>query len=94
MIVIDVLISRLETSTAPSAMPIKRSYDIESSQFEPMAFSPRFFNWNNLETVVTVTAFSTSFSLQTTTVKKSFTLASSLPPGPGLLCLPVGYTVC
>ena len=45
----------------------------------------------------TVTSFATTIdAFSTTTVLKSFTLASSSVSGagPGLLCLPAGFSVC
>jgi len=45
----------------------------------------------------TITSFATTFNaFSTTTVVKSYTLASSSVDGagPGLLCLPAGYAVC
>ena len=74
----------------------------ESSQLVPQEQTyrrPRFLDWDallwsNWDTEVTVTTVFTSFALRTASVLKSFTLVSSLAPGPGLLCLPAGYYVC
>lgn len=69
----------------------------------------RFHSWNQHqwhnqednneeeEEEVTVTSLATAVGAFTTTViTKSFTLASTSAryAGPGLLCLPAGYTVC
>ena len=101
---------RLETSEAPDDILQRRHSSgnvLESSLLVPTVNDyrlGRFLKWIELWdndaddwksiSTVTTTVY-TSFSFLTSTVIKSFTLASSLAPGgPGLLCLPNGYYVC
>jgi len=90
----------LETTTVTAmddtfdASGSQEAVELSSSLNGPVEqnFQRRFFN---LPVVVTntQTLYSTSTTFFSTTVTKSFTLASSVP-APGLLCLPAGYTVC
>ena len=89
---------RLEISVAPAEMPNEQQrpvVQVSSSlreQRNDFLFQPRFINWPI--TAITQTLYSTSVVYSSTVVTRSFILASSLAPGPGLLCLPAGYTVC